>query len=102
MHHQLEAFTTDIQPHLSPDNRIAAYIGWHYSVFLDRPVYSLFFAKARAGGTAGVEALIDKYSIDTILMADFNPNDQDLAPYFTKHYRIDQRLPTGILVRARH
>lgn len=101
VHRQLESFTRDLQPRLPADARVAAYIGWHYAVFLDRPVYSLFFAKERGGGLSGVEAVIDKYRLDTVVMADFNPNDRELAPYFTQRHGVQERTPSGTIVKVR-
>jgi len=40
---------------LPKDARLASNIGWHWSVFLERPVYSLFFAARRSGGPEGAD-----------------------------------------------
>ena len=60
---------------LPPDARLASNVGWHWSVFLERPVYSLLFAARRAGGPAGATPLLAKYGIDAVLMRVDPPED---------------------------
>jgi hypothetical protein len=47
--------------------RLAAPTGWHLSVFLGRPVYSLFFA-AKRSGWSGIQQVLEKYQIDYVVV----------------------------------
>ncbi len=69
---------------LPPDARLASTIGWHWSVFLERPVYSLLFAARRAGGPAGVTPLLSKYGVDAVLMRVDPPDDPAFVGWLEK------------------
>ena len=86
--HEVYAATCDgFAAHLAPDAVVASPVGWHYSVFLDRPVYSLFFAVRRAkNDMAAAERVIDKYGIDTVVLSERVPADRALLPYFAQRY----------------
>jgi hypothetical protein len=86
---------------LAPDARVAAPIGWHYSVYLDRPVYSLFFAVRREGEMRAVERVIDEYGINTVVLWSAIPADQSMLPYFRERYGDDNAFPGGSVFRVR-
>ncbi len=86
---------------LAPDARVAAPIGWHYSVYLDRPVYSLFFAVRRQGEMKAVERVIDEYGINTVVLWSATPADQSMLPYFRERYGEDNTFPGGSVFRVR-
>lgn len=86
---------------LAPDARVAAPIGWHYAVFLDRPVHSLFFAMRRSGGPDGAERVIDKYSIDTVILSPFLPADRGVLPYFQERYGPGVAAGSSLVFRVR-
>jgi hypothetical protein len=86
---------------LAPDARVAAPIGWHYAVFLERPVYSLFFAVRRADDVAAVERVIDKYDIDTVVLWSGVPADQAMLAYFLERYRGEPVPGGGLVFRVR-
>jgi hypothetical protein len=99
---------------LPADARLATAIGWHHSVYVGRPVYSLYFAirrKARqadargAKGAArnemqGAEEVIDKYGINTVIL-DSEPSDRSLVPYFQLRYKNGVRAGQGWIFRVR-
>lgn len=95
------AFAADIAAHVPPKAKLATFIGWHHALFLDRPVYSLYFASARSGIMSDMEKVIDKYGIDTIVLADFVPQEQHLRKYFEEHYSDVQRIQTGTIFHVR-
>ena len=66
---------------LPPDARLASNVGWHWSVFLERPVYSLLFATRRPGGAA---PLFAKYGIDAVLMRVDPPEDPAFVGWLEK------------------
>jgi hypothetical protein len=69
---------------LPPSARLASNIGWHWSVFLERPVYSLFFAARRARDPAGAEPLLAKYGIDAVILRVDPPEDPVFLDYFAR------------------
>ncbi len=71
---------------LPKDARLASNIGWHWSVFLERPVYSLFFAARRSGRPEGAEAVIDTYGVDTVILRVDPPEDPVFLNYFATKY----------------
>ena len=99
---------------LLPDARLAAPIGWHDSVYLGRPVYTLYFAiqrKARESGARGsrgaqrndmqgAEDVIDKYDLNTVILGRA-ASDVALLPYFQRKYGPGIRAGEGWIFRAR-
>ena len=81
--------------------RVAAPIGWHLSVYLDRPVYSLLFAVRRADDVGAVEPVIDKYRVNTVILWSAIPADQSMIPYFQKNYEGEATAAGGHLYRVR-
>lgn len=63
---------------LEPDARLGADLGWHLSLFLGRPVYSLRFLADRLGVAVGADRVIDAYRLDTIVLTE---PDTPLARY---------------------
>lgn len=67
-HERLVAESAAIEPLLTPGARPAAWRGFHHGVFLERPVFSLHRSVGRLGAEAGVEAVIDRYELDTVFL----------------------------------
>jgi len=68
-HARLEQLTQKLAKRLEPDMRIAAPVGWHLTLILDRPVYSLRFAYVRFRAAApAVDLVVQKYGVDTIVL----------------------------------
>ena len=63
-----QRLAVELDRELGSDARLAAYDGFHYGVYLDRPVYSLSFAIERERGPA-VPRLIAKYMIDQVILS---------------------------------
>lgn len=68
---------------LGPDARVATVVGWHWSVYLDRPVWSTFFV-ARRSGDAAVEALLERLEIDAVIVWPRLPSDRAARPWFER------------------
>ena len=81
-----ETLAEALDEQVGPDARIASTEGFHYSVFLERPVYSLLYAAMRAGRPEAVEGVIDRYEIDVVLLAPTVPSERDFTRYFERHY----------------
>jgi len=72
---------------LEADARIAAQRGWHYSVFMDRPVYSLEFAIKRAELPRAAETIVDKYGLNTVIASPLVEQERNmLLPYLQRRY----------------
>jgi hypothetical protein len=68
LHEAYTSLASQVRARLPEDARLGAYRGWHHSVFLDRPVYSLEQACERAGNPGASEDIIAKYALDTVLL----------------------------------
>lgn len=86
---------------LASDARVAAPIGWHYAIFLDRAVYSLFFAVRRGGDMQAAERVIDKYGINTVVLWAAVPADKSMLAYFQQRYGGDATPGGGFVFRVR-
>jgi hypothetical protein len=84
-----------------PDACLAASAGFHYTLYLERPVYSLQMAIRRAGGVQGAEAMIDKYGVDTLALFGDKKMERELLAYARSKYGPGQRVGTGYLFRVR-
>jgi hypothetical protein len=80
---------------------LAAAIGWHYSLFLDRPVYSLNFSQLRAGDGRGAKFVYDKYRLNTLICAPFTPTEQALLIECRALPRCESVAHGGVVVRVR-
>jgi hypothetical protein len=85
---------------LAPGERVAAPIGWHYSVYLDRPVWSLFFAARREGGLQGAEHVIAKYGIGAVVLSPMFPADRAMIPWFREHHGPGEAAGAGFVFRV--
>jgi hypothetical protein len=92
---------------LSPTARVAAPVGWHYGVYLDRDVYSLQWNVIRAtrqqrSAPDAMEKTIDARAIDTVLFSPLVPTDTSYVPYFRqKGYEELVRDPAASVFRVR-
>ncbi|MDP6978283.1 MAG: glycosyltransferase family 39 protein [Myxococcota bacterium] len=71
---------------LPPETRFATIRGFHYHMLLDRPVYSLRWSHRLAPGKQGLDTLISRYEIDTILLDPRVRIDREALPTLTTHY----------------
>jgi MYXO-CTERM domain-containing protein len=76
-----ERYAAEVAAAVPADRRVASPIGWHLAVFLERPVWSLFFAMRRAGGPEGALAAIERHRIDAVALSPRVPADRGLAPW---------------------
>jgi len=76
-----ERYAAEVRAVVPPDQRVASQIGWHLAVFLDRPVWSLFFAARRAGGPEGALQTIERHRIDAVALSPRIAADKSIAPW---------------------
>jgi hypothetical protein len=67
-HQRVQLASHTVAPHLPPGGNIAAWRGFHHGVLLERPIYSLHHSVSRLGAREGVDAVIQRYGIDTIFL----------------------------------
>lgn len=99
-HERLRAVSKALRPALAPAERLAASTGWHLSLGLDRPVWSLAFATRRAGSTAGTEAAIARHGIDRVVLLDDRPGDRPLVEYFEQRHGPGERVAGAWVFRV--
>jgi hypothetical protein len=92
---------TALASRLVPGERVAAPVGWHYSVYLDRPVWSLFFGARREGSMQGVEDVIEKRSIDAVVLSPLFPADRAMLPWFREHHGPGEAAGAGFVFRLK-
>lgn len=100
-HRLFQEFTADVARRLPPDARLAAPIGWHYSLFLDRPVYSLMFAKQRVDDSRSAHYVYDKYGLNTLICAPFTTAELTLIPQARQIPGCESTVHGGIVARVR-
>ena len=84
---------------VGPDARLGAVVGAHYSVLLERPVYSIQIVAWRAKNFAAADALIARNRIDTIVLSDRTPLDEQFAAYFRQRHGEPERVGAALIFR---
>jgi len=92
---------TALASKLVPGERVAAPVGWHYAVYLDRPVWSLFFGERRAGSMQGAEDVIERRSIDAVVLSPLLPADRAMLPWFREHHGPGEAAGAGFIFRMK-
>jgi len=100
-HERDVALATSLEPHLAPGDVLAAPVGFHLSIRLDRPVYSLSFV-ARREGFAGVERVIENRGIDTVIAPVRPARPPNLLAPLEARYGPGERVRSHVLFRIRH
>jgi hypothetical protein len=83
------------------EERLAAPVGWHWSLLLDRPVYSLSFA-ARRAATAGVDEVIQRRKIDRVLFRTDPPDAPRMLEYLESRFGVGERIGSTTSVKVSH
>lgn len=100
-HREFTELAPAVERVLAPDARLAAGQGFHYGVYLERPVYNLMHAVRRAGRVDAVEGIIDKYEINTVVLSPLVPPDRMFAEYFTDRYGAGTPAGPALVWRVR-
>jgi len=99
-HRAFAAFSAEVAPRLAPDARPASVLGWHYSVHLGRPVWSLLFGR-RTRGLAGMQEAIEKYRIDTVILCDYVPFDREVLAELRPLAVSEEHVGNATILRLR-
>lgn len=84
---------------VGPDARLGAVVGSHYSVFLERPVYSIQIVAWRAKSLEAAERVIERNRIDAIVLSERTEIEQQFAKYFTSRLGPPQRVGPALIWR---
>ncbi len=74
---------------------------WRYSIYADRPVWTLFFGWYRGGGPAGAESVIERRKITTVVVTPFTKSDELMRPYFVQRYSAREIEPGIVVAKVR-
>jgi predicted AlkP superfamily phosphohydrolase/phosphomutase/4-amino-4-deoxy-L-arabinose transferase-like glycosyltransferase len=85
-HQQLAALAEAVASRVGPESRLGAVIGAHYSVFLNRPVYSIQVVARREGALDAAERVIERHGIDTVVLSGRTIFDRAFARHFRERY----------------
>jgi 4-amino-4-deoxy-L-arabinose transferase-like glycosyltransferase len=85
---------------LAPDDRVAAPVGWHWSLFLDRPVYNLHI-QAQRMGTAGIDQVIRDRAIDAVVLRVDPPEAPNMTAYLESKHGAGEMVGPVRIVRIR-
>ena len=96
---ELGELSRAVEGAIGPDARLGAVVGSHYSVFLERPVYSIQIVAWRAKSLEAADAVIERNRIDTIVLSNRTPLDQQFAEYFGRRYGAPERVGPALIFR---
>jgi len=91
-----------VESRLGPEDRIGAVVGPHYSVYLERPVFSLQVAARRSQSLEAAERVIAKHDLDAIVLSNRTVFDQAFARYFRSRYGEPEAVGPALIWRLPH
>ncbi len=94
--------TQTLARELPSDARLATVRGFHYGMLMDRPVYSLRWADRRGPGLVGIDAVIDRYRINTLLLDPTEYLDLQIEPQLVERYGEGERIAGVRVIRVRN
>jgi hypothetical protein len=99
-HREFTALAATLAERVPPRARLASALGFTYGVYLDRPVYSLYPAIARASDPrAAAEAVIARYGVDHVVLWQAVPRERELIPYFEERQGPGEPVGPALLWR---
>jgi 4-amino-4-deoxy-L-arabinose transferase-like glycosyltransferase len=96
-----QRYAAEVAAAVPPERRVASQIGWHLAVYLDRPVWSLFFGARRAGGMEGALEIVERHAIDAIALSPRVPSDRAIAPWLEARADLLHRSADALVLRVR-
>lgn len=100
-HERLTKISQTLERELLPDARLATLRGFHYAMLMDRPVYSLRWAHRHGSGSDGIDAVIDRYRINTLLLDPEVRLDRASEKQLVARYGEGQRIAGVRVIRVR-
>jgi hypothetical protein len=99
-HRDFTALAAALAERVPPRARLASALGFSYGVYLDRPVYSLYPAIARASDPReAAEAVIARYGVDHVVLWPAVPRERELIPYFEERHGPGEPVGPALLWR---
>jgi 4-amino-4-deoxy-L-arabinose transferase-like glycosyltransferase len=98
-HRELGELSRAVEAAVSPDARLGAVVGSHYSVFLERPVYSIQVVTWRKKSLEAADGVIERNRIDTIVLSNRTPLDRQFTEYFRRRYGEPESAGPALIFR---
>jgi hypothetical protein len=98
-HREFIELSRAVDASVGADARLGAVVGAHYSVFLERPVYSIQIVAWRARDLAAADGLIERNRIDTIVLSERTVLDRRFAEYFEQRLGPPERAGPALIWR---
>lgn len=98
-HREYVEFSRAIASAVGPDERLGTAMGAPYSVFLERPVYSLHHAARRSDSVDAAERIIERHHLDAIALSSETPFQRALASYLRGQYGAPERVGPALVWR---
>ncbi len=101
-HRSLVARADAVRLAVPPEARLATALGFYDALFLERPVYSLSLAVRRAGSPEAIEAVIDRYGVDTLILSTSDTAESSLLDFVRTRYPDEVQIASDLfLIRVR-
>ena len=100
-HLRMASVSRALERELPPDARLATVRGFHYAMLMDRPVYSLRWAHRLGEGSQGIEAVIDRHRINTLLLDPEVRLDRESEALLVERYGEGRRIAGVRVIRVR-
>jgi hypothetical protein len=103
LHDGFTRLAEQVRARVPEQTTLGAMAGFHYSVYLDRPVYSLFFTVERSGGDPRMlEEAITRFGIEVVILSPLIAQADAIRPYLRARYGAAfQSAGLASLVRVR-
>jgi 4-amino-4-deoxy-L-arabinose transferase-like glycosyltransferase len=98
-HREFVELAQGVAKAVPPDARLGAVVGSHYSVFLERPVYSIQIVARRANSLEAAERLIERNRLDVIVLSERSELERQFADYFGKRLGPPERIGPALIFR---
>lgn len=91
----------EIEQVIAPDAVLASSVGWHLSVYLDRPVYSLVPRLKHKGRLDAVEEVISRRGINTVVCLRSRNLDDSIIQLLRQNYGAPKSAGNALAWRVR-
>ena len=85
-HQRSSRIADSLRAALPADSRLATVRGFHLHAMLDQPVYSLRWGYRLGAGMAGIDAVIDRYGVNTLVFDSQSKLDSEYEPALVAKY----------------
>jgi len=100
-HARYRASTRALEAELPADARLASVRGFHLAMLLEQPVHSIRWAYRRAPGMAGIDNVIDRYGVNTLVFDPESQLDREYEPAIVGKYGEGETIGGLRVIRVR-